>query len=295
LLRTLQGRLRRFGVHDYTGPTRSAAYLRTVYPRLHELARQGYPVTLDVGIGATNSVAPSRKRFVHFVRNVVRRDGDWLHAIEITNEPDVPSPTTSDGANTAVIGDLVDGVVAAKSVARRRHLRLRVGFNVAYDYGADRIFWTRLALQATPEFRHDVDWVGLHTYPNLLSADTPVNGSVNVLERLAMATTRSCMKAVGLSPAVPIEITEVGYPTTRGPTEYAAQRDYWQRVIKTVAHDGPAYGVRGLFVFLLQDAPATAAVASGYGVFDQHGHSKPARLLLTRLIQRYGRMHPLGT
>jgi hypothetical protein len=241
-----------------------------------------------VGIGNTNGTAPSRRRFVRFVRNVVRHDGSWLHAIEITNEPDVPSPTTSDGADTAVIGDLVDGVIAAKSVARRRHLPLRVGFNVAYDYGADSIFWARLALQATPEFGRDVDWVGLHTYPNLLSTDTPVNGSVNVLERLAMATTRSCMTAVGLSSGVPIEITEVGYPTTRGPAEYAAQRDYWQRVIVTVAHDGPAYGVRGLFVFLLQDAPATDAVASGYGVFDQHGHSKPARRLLTRQFQRYG-------
>ncbi|HWA65147.1 MAG TPA: hypothetical protein VG899_02100 [Mycobacteriales bacterium] len=295
LLERLKGTLEHLGVHDYTGPGRSAAYLRQVYPQLHRLARHGYPVTLDIGVGSSPHESP--QAFVGFVRRVVRTDGPWLHAVEITNEPDVPSPTTSDGADPQIVASLVEGVVAAKSLARALGLRLRVGFNVAYAYGADASFWARLALQASAAFRHDVDWVGLHTYPNLLSTDTPVNGTDQSIERLAMATTRACMTAVGLGARVPIVITEVGYPTSRGPAEYDAQRDYWRRVLTTVGRYGPRYGVTGLFAFLLQDAPSTAAVGGGYGLFDQHGRPKPAQPTVTRLFERYGsanggRRHP---
>lgn len=288
LLRQLRPHHVTIGVHDYTGPGRSAAYLKSVYPRLHALARSGYPVNLNIADGNGGNGPPSSTSvFVHFVRQVVAHDGRWLSGVEITNEPNVPSPSTSDGANPQIVADLVKGVVAAKQAARARHLSLKVGFNVAYGYGSDPAFWTALRAAATPAFRHDVDYLGLHTYPNLASADTPVNSSTSAAELKALESARCLMTSLGLSRQVPIDITEVGYPTAKGQPEYAAQAEYYRRVLTVVGSYASTYNVRGFYSFLLQDAPSTAAVAGGFGLFTPRGGAKPAERVVHHLYARY--------
>jgi hypothetical protein len=290
LLSRLRGPLKKFGVHAYISAASPPQRVQSKLSQLHALAKSGYDINLNINDENPGGTAPGTDRFVQFVKTIDRNDGSWLGQLEITNEPNFASPTTSDGANPQIITDLVQGVIAAKTVARAHGYRVQIGFNYVYGYHrpSDTTFWHKLKAAATPEFLRDVDWVGLHTYPNTLSLDTPVNGSINSIEQQALATGRCWATWLGLSRSKPIEITEVGYPTRRGASEYAAQANYWSRVLGVVDADRARYNIRSLYVFLLQDAPTTASVFTGFGLFDEEGQPKPAEGTVTRIFDRDG-------
>src|SRR5947209_6402078 len=197
LLGVVRGPLQTFGIHTYLTPAYTPARTAALMAGLHALAEQGYAINLNIDDevllqdpNSAYTAPPSTADFVSFVRKIVAEDGSWLKAVEITNEPNLPIPNTSDGANPQIVDDLVKGVVAAKNVARAHRFPVQVGFNYVFSYDVpnDVAFWTRLKAAATPQFLRDVDWMGLHTYPNYVSLDTPVNATTNYEEQQGLAT-----------------------------------------------------------------------------------------------------------
>ena len=86
----------------------------------------------------------------------------------MTNEANVRNaPNAADGAYPGAADALIQGVIAAKSEARRRGFsQVAIGFNWAYASGpAETAFWRRLGRSGGALFRRSVDWVGLDVYP----------------------------------------------------------------------------------------------------------------------------------
>jgi hypothetical protein len=268
-----------FAVHDYLSSADPPDQAAATLDALHALARAGHPVTLTLSARTAHPAG-----FVAFVRAVVARDGSWLDAVEITNEPGLASPT-SDGGNPEIVADLVQGVVTAKATARALGYPVQVGFDDVYTYGSplDWLFWARLQAVAAlvPAFRSSVDWLGLHVYPNFASLDLPALGLVDPIVRAAFASARGFLAGAGL--AVPIRVTEIGYPTPLGPAEYGVQALYWTAVFLAVARYAASFGVTQLFVFMLQDSVSAGDLGftGRFGLFDSRGVAKPAAAVVS--------------
>jgi hypothetical protein len=294
LLHLLRGDAATFGVHDYVSASDPPAQTLSTLAALHTIALQGYPVTLTLDDESGDAPPPSVDAFVAFVRGVVAAAGSWLHAVEITNEPNIPSASTSDGANPAIVTDLVRGVVAAKAVARQQDLPVLVGFDFAYTYGSllDVTFWLRLQLAAalTPGFASSVDWMGLHAYPNPGAGDVFTGPLIAPTEVAAMRAARGYLDGLLLGRQVPISVTEVGYPTSRGTSEYGVQASYWRAVLGAFRTYGGSFGVDSVFVFLLRDRPflGSQPTANSYGIFDAQGVPKPAAAVVAAAAERSG-------
>jgi hypothetical protein len=271
------------GVHLYTGyqdpqlPTRLAAI------RAYHAA--GYHTLLTIHANASNGVlTPSM--YSDYVTKVLQQVGATLNAVEVTNEGNVPgSPQTSDGSNPLIIEDLVAGVETAKSYARAHDPSLAVGFNWVFDYHLDlNDFWQQLKLLATPAFLSDVDFLGLHTYPNLGSAATPVDDSINSGEIDALQTARCEMAYLGLPSTVPIDITEVGYPVS-SPADYATQADYWSRVLNTIYAYRANDGIRSVYIFRFP--PTVSAASADFGIVNPDGTARPSYDVIKASIAKF--------
>jgi hypothetical protein len=271
------------GVHLYTSyedpqlPTRLAAI------RAYHAA--GYQTLLTIHANASNGVlTPSM--YSDYITQVLQQTGATLNAVEITNEGNVPgSPETSDGSNPLIIEDLIAGVETAKNYARAHDPNVAIGFNWVFDYHLDlNDFWQQLKLQATPTFLHDVDFLGLHTYPNLGSAATPVNDSTNSGEIDALQTARCEMTYLGLPTTVPIDITEVGYPVS-SPADYATQADYWSRVLNTIYAYRANDGIRSVYIFRFP--PTVSAASADFGIVNADGAARPSYDVIKASIAKF--------
>ena len=108
--------------------------------------------------------------FVEFARDAVQTFGPnpRFVGLQVTNEANVlDAPNAADGAYPGAADALIQGVIAAKSEARRRGFsQVAIGFNWAYASGpAETAFWRRLGRSGGALFRRSVDWVGLDVYP----------------------------------------------------------------------------------------------------------------------------------
>ena len=108
--------------------------------------------------------------FTEFARDAVQTFGPnpRFVGLQVTNEANVRNaPNAADGAYPGAADALIQGVIAAKSEARRRGFsQVAIGFNWAYASGpAETAFWRRLGRSGGALFRRSVDWVGLDVYP----------------------------------------------------------------------------------------------------------------------------------
>jgi hypothetical protein len=271
------------GVHFYAGYEDPKLPIRLAAIRAYHAA--GYHTLLTIHANASNGVlTPSI--YSAYVTQVLQRAGATLDAVEITNEGNVPgSPKTSDGSNPLIIEDLIAGVKTAKNYARAHDPKLTVGFNWVFDYHLDlNDFWQQLKLQATPTFLHDVDFLGLHTYPNVGSVATPVNDSINTGEIDALQTARCEMAYLGLQSSVPIDITEIGYPVS-SPADYTTQADYWSRVLDTIYAYRANDGIRSVYVFRFP--PTVSAAAADYGIVNSDGTARPSYNVIKASIAKF--------
>lgn len=78
-----------------------------------------------VTLGCLRDTGFEVDRWVNLVRTVVRRYGDCLRSIQITNEPNL---SFMDGAKPYVLGALIHGVIAAKDEIRRHGPQIDMGF-----------------------------------------------------------------------------------------------------------------------------------------------------------------------
>ncbi|QIS14548.1 hypothetical protein [Nocardia arthritidis] len=289
LAHRMRGDLPNFTVHSYVSAANTPEMLSNTLGALRALANKGFRISLNINDEPKGGDRVPHDAFVEFVRRIIADNGSWLSAVEITNEPNLPGTPNTDGSSPDVVRDVVDGVIVAKQTAVGHGYGLQVAFDWDYDFGIFPGFWDQLRAISTPEFIRSVDFFGLHTYPNPASAATPIGDYLEAGELQGMASARCWMAYIGLPITLPIDITEVGYPTPTGPAGYEAQAEFWQRILAAVSLFRGAYGVRSLYFYELTDVPNLIPGLSGFGLFTDQGDPKPALDVAETVMNATGR------
>jgi hypothetical protein len=189
-------------------------------------AHAGFDSELQVryhpGAGQAGDMAAWRDYVATAVSILGKRPA--VKALTITNEVNFPvSPNTSDGSYAGALQAIVAGITEARrDLDRIGRPDVELGFSFAWRWlpTSDADFWRQLGALATPEFRRDLDYVGLQLYPGLVwppVSTAPAAGD-DTLEALTLL--RGCyMPQAGLGGNVDLWITENGYATNLGRTE----------------------------------------------------------------------------
>ncbi|MCL4423337.1 MAG: hypothetical protein M1115_09300 [Actinobacteria bacterium] len=118
------------------------------------------------------------KLYASCAADFARRFGSLpqLKAIDVTNEPDIPNESTSDGAMPLVQLAVVDGVEAAHD-ALPAGSKTEVGFSWAYATGPyDLALFSTWGAVGGARFASDVDFVDMHIYPGTFAPEDPPAG-----------------------------------------------------------------------------------------------------------------------
>ena len=253
-------------------------------------ADAGFATELQVRYHPSPRQAGDIAAWTRYVRHVVDAFGSDPHviAMTITNEVNVSiSPNTSDGYYPRAEQALVDGIIAAHREARRRGFdQLRFGFTYAYRFipAQDAALFSGLR-RGGAALRRALGFVGVDYYPELVPGPgTPIPTAT----RQMLGTVRRCLMALGgLSPKVPIWITETGYDTQRSTP--AAQRATLRQIVTTVHGAARSFGVTDLRWFNLRDnLSSSATFAETSGLLTDRYRRKPAFSAYRGLIARYG-------
>lgn len=215
------------------------------------------------------------------VRDDVRRLGPWATTISITLEANLSN-------NPALNKALVDGVIAAKREARRLgYWWLRIGFNeVAYGRVATD-FWNSLNSLGGKEFSRSVDYVGVDIYPDVFHPQPDdIAGTVSTV----LKTVRDKeMPIAGLSAAVPIRVSENGWPTIGDRTEQR-QAATLRTIIETVDARRVEDNIVSYELFSLRDGLTSSAnMFDHFGIMRDDYTPKPAFDTFRQLVSELGR------
>ncbi len=255
-----------------------------------EYSRLGLNVLLQVRYHPSASENGNLAVWLDYVRQVVDAFGPDRHvtALQITNEVNLTgSPNTSDGAYANAVQALVQGVVAAKREARRRHFRqLTIGFNYAgFAPSSEVSFFRQIGAAGGVTFRRSVDWVGVDLYPGTYSA-AYVNGADALIENIA-SLRRCLMPQAGLGARLPIVLTELGYPTGPGRSTNDQLAAVWQFMEALEDYRG-VYGISNVDWFDLRDNNSHGpAFQSYFGLLRDDYTPKPAFAAFRALVRRF--------
>jgi hypothetical protein len=220
-----------------------------------------------------------------------------VKALTITNEVNFPvSPNTSDGNYAGALQAIVTGVVAARQELDRIGRRdVELGFSFAWRWlpTSDADFWRQLGTLGTPEFRRDLDYVGLQIYPGLVypPASPAASAGNDTVEALTLL--RGCyMPQAGLGSNVDLWVTENGYATNLGRTE--ADQDLGLRAtLDSVYRYSGALGVTDYRWFNLRDNDSTGTdLFAAVGLLRDDYSEKPAFATYRSYIDRIGTDRP---
>lgn len=233
--------------------------------------------------------------FGDFARAAVQAFGSSPHfaSLQVTNEANVGgAPNANDGSYRDATQALVTGVLAAKRQARALRLgQLKVGFNWAYATDSGQVWFWRTLAKGGSAFASSVDWVGLDIYPGTWSPPTVADlasGTQTAIGRALNALRRRYMPLAGLPKAVPLQISENGYPTGPGRTP-AMQASALRSAIAAVNSARGAYNVTGYRWFDLRDADSSSPnMESQYGLMTDDYTPKPAFWAYHGLIAALG-------
>ena len=245
--------------------------------------RHGYLVELQLRYHPRSDQEGQIRRWVKFVRKVVRRFGPnrGVTALQVTNEVNFYEivPDASDSAYAGARDALIRGVkVADRLTERLGHQHLQIGFNWAYrtDPNREANFWGYLRDNGGPAFAEALDWVGLDAYPGTVFppvevADGYRDGMVN-----AMSVLRECyLPVAGIPPSVPIKVEENGYPTGPGRPE-SEQVVAMEQMVRAVHDFRGTYNVTDYRWFDLRDhATSSANFQHHYGILNDDYSPKP--------------------
>jgi hypothetical protein len=316
LARPEDAALRNRRLHELSGPSRPfVVHLYVTYKNtpdlqdegkaqlraLDEITAAGFDAELVLtyrpnGGGGGPTDVPG---YVAFVRSMIGRLASNRHltGIQVTNEANNnTSPDASDGSFAGVREALVKGVIAAKDEARKRGLsRLHVGFNWFYrlDPQSEQDFWSSLKTLGGKPFVDALDWVGLDAYPGtFFPPAVPPDGSPGDARDAmvnAMSVLRDCyMPLAGIGKAVPIHVTENGYPTGPGRDEDEQVRKL-RAMVAAVNDYRRNYNVTDYRWFSLRDTDTGSPnFQLHYGLLHDDYAPKPAFSAYRDLIAHYG-------
>ncbi|WP_223267644.1 hypothetical protein [Streptosporangium nondiastaticum] len=222
-----------------------------------------------------------------FLRELVEQYGHVTSTLQVTEEPNVTSMPTLDGAYPDVCEAIVRGVTAAKEHARALgHTHLRVGFNTTPLFGPAASFVADLTGRAGDAFLADLDYVGLDFFPDVFQpvAAPDLPGAV---EGLLHHHRHTVLDPAGLG-HLPLHITEHGWPTGPG-RSVDRQAEVVETVVGAVAaHAGPLR-LSGYTHFALRDADsANPGLFHRFGLMTDDYAPKPALDSFAKLVERFG-------
>lgn len=155
-----------------------------------------------------------------FVRQMVRWYGTSLAKLQIAEEPNNPDAASGgNGSFPRVREAIVAGVLAAKDEARKHGYRFDLGFNATPSFSPHDEFWPGMAALGSASFIEALDYVGLDFFPDVFRPLPQLaDGSALPLDE-AVKGVLAHFRTVNLRdgqipPAVPIHITENGWPTS---------------------------------------------------------------------------------
>jgi hypothetical protein len=269
----------------YTGPQTAAK----LFARAEEYARAGLLGDLTIG---TPDPSVELTDWLGFVRHIVRHYGPTLTALQITNEPNL---TFMEGANPHILQVLVQGVIAAKDEARATNVPLRIGFGSVPDTGpVVPHFWENLAATGGEDFVAALDYVAHNFYVDVFEAPLALPDIPATVERLLRRFRGENLTTGGIPAAVPIRITENGWPTGKNPfitgeRSYGRQATVLESVIRTVYALREELNITHYELFGLRDADsAQDDLFHQFGIMRDDYMPKPAFSTYQRLIQELG-------
>ncbi|OLT31573.1 hypothetical protein BJF79_36820 [Actinomadura sp. CNU-125] len=220
--------------------------------------------------------------YLEFVRGVLHRHGPAIATLQITEEPNVAGIATLDGYYPDVRRALVEGVVAARAEADRLGLDdLRVGFNTTPMFGPAAGFLGDLTEFGGRAFVDALGYVGLDFFPDVfMPAPDPGAATAGLL-----AMHRDLMTAAGIPAAVPLHVTENGWPTGPGRTP-ERQAEVLGAVLDAVVGESGALGIGAYLHFALRDADSSKdGLFHRFGLlYDDYGR-KPAFDVFRRAVR----------
>ena len=226
------------------------------------------------------------------VRTVIRRYGDCLGSIQITNEPNL---SFMDGAKPYVLDALVHGVMAAKDEIRRHRLQIDVGFgSVPQSPAALPAFWDDLAAAADPAFAGSIDFVGHNFYVDVFEDPVDLAAIPGRVEEVLRDLRRRNLTAAGIPASVPIRVTENGWPTGINPLNGtrrspARQAEVIDAVVRTVHRLREELNISHYMLFGLRDADSSEPDPfHQFGIMRDDYTPKPAYHTFRQLIGELG-------
>jgi hypothetical protein len=221
-----------------------------------------------------------RDRWTELVRDLVARHGDVMRSLQITNEPNL---SFMDGSKPFVLDALIDGVRAARAELRRRETTLAVGFgSVPLSEVALPTFWPDLRAAAGRGFEDEVDFVGHNFYIDVFEPPVPLEEIPGRVRAVLDDLRHRDLPAAGLSDALPIRVTENGWPTGTNPLtgehrSEARQAHVLESIIDTVESIAGELNVTHYTLFGLRDADtAQRGLFHHFGILRSDLTPKPA-------------------
>jgi hypothetical protein len=227
-----------------------------------------------------------------FVQEAVRRHGSAVSSIGVTNEANLAGiPFAPDGAYPNALEALVDGVLAAAEAKRAAGASAALGFTAAGDAvnaGDGDAFWPRVAQRNGAAFAAALDFAGLTLYPGGFGPRPPAAAELARAATGTLTAYRAQLAAAGIPGAVPVRVSECGWPTGPGRSAHG-QAEALAVIVAAVARLRGELGITHWELFTLRDADSRRPDAFGqFGVLRDDYTPKPAYAALRELIAAHG-------
>jgi len=280
-LRELQGTATEFYVRAYRhyGPgirPRASAAPGPAQPAPAQpglYAGQGRRIDL---VASYQSPVPDPGGFAGFVRHAVRDVAAWGGGkVQVGEELNMPAPL--DGGSPGHFEAVSAGVAAALDERDRQAAPVLVGVNSAGL--PDPAFWNQLTDAIGPRNTERLDYIGLDAFPDVFRPMPHENLPAAVT--FLLRRFRTVTAEAGVPVAVPIHITETGWPTGGQRTE-SAQAEVLAVVADAVTASD--VGVQACEWFGLRDELTTATWSARFGVLRDDYTAKPAFATLQHVI-----------
>ena len=275
-LRELQGTASEFYVRAYRhyGPgVRPHASAAPAPAQPGRYAGQGRLIDL---VASYQSPVPDPGGFAGFVRQAVRDVAAWGGGkVQVGEELNRPAPL--DGGSPGHFDAVGAGVAAALDERDRQAAPVLVGVNSAGL--PDPAFWNRLTGAIGPRNTERLDYIGLDAFPDVFRPIPHENLPAAVA--FLLRRFRTVTAEAGVPVAVPIHVTETGWPTGDQRTE-SAQAEVLAVVADAVTASD--VGVQACEWFGLRDELTTATWSARFGVLRDDYTPKPAFATLRHVI-----------
>lgn len=231
-------------------------------------------------LGCLRNTGFELDRWLDLVRTVIRRHGDVLSSLQITNEPNL---SFMDGSKPYVLDALVHGVIAAKDEVRRQGLAVDVGFgSVPQSPVALPAFWDNTAAKGGPAFVDAVDFVGHNFYVDVFESPVDPGEISSRVEAVLRDLRFRDLVSAGISASVPIRVAENGWPTGTNPftnvaRTYERQADVIDSVVQAVHRLRSELNISHYMLFDLRDADSSNPdMFHHFGIMRDDYSAKPA-------------------